>query len=299
MRRRLQPDRRFLRFVAAGIAAGLAVAYLVSSDLRDRVDNTFLILLATAALIVLMPWEALTSLTAGQFEFVWQRPQVAGALRGLETSRIEDRQLRNLLTELAPQIETIGGSRLLWIDDVPHSVLGERRLLRSLDIEIVPVRSSDEALTELARDNDFDLIVTDAQRSGSSYRKVELGGDVVATRQKDGYVEVEKADGTKLYDIHEGVYFVLTELRKHSDEGVRATPVVFYASYPMDDLVEFTSIVPNALVSNSVDGLLRNGVIVGQDARRVRERGHPLRAWRRGRQPSTARGGAAVPWERN
>jgi CheY-like chemotaxis protein len=266
--RQLLGDRRFFRFVAAGTAGALAVVYLVSSDrLRDRMDDTFLVLLAAAAVIALVPWERLTSLTAGQFEFVLERPQVAGALRGLETSRVEDKEVRRLLTELAPQIETIAGSRVLWIDDVPYSVLGERRLLRALGVDVIPARSSEEALGELAKDNDFDLVITDVQRHGSSYKRVETGGPVIDTREEDGYLTIKKADGTTLYDIHEGVNFVVAELRKYPDESVRALPVVFYASYPMDDLVEFTEIVPDAPASNSVDGLLSHVIPALTDAR--------------------------------
>ena len=148
----------------------LAIAYLVLPDgLRERVDDTFLLLLAASAVIALVPWEHLASGAAGPFTFVLERPQVAGALRGLDTSRVEDRDVRRLLTELAPDVETIAGSRVLWIDDTPSEVLGERRLLRALGIEIVTARSSDEALAELARDSDFDVAITDVSRPPSSW----------------------------------------------------------------------------------------------------------------------------------
>jgi len=235
-------------------------------------DDTFLILLAAAVIIALVPWEHLSSLTAGQFEFVWERPQVAGALRGLVTTRIEDKHLRTLLSELAPQIETIEGSRVLWIDDEPHSILGERRLLRALGIEILSTRSSRDALKELDADDDFDLIITDVQRAGSTYEKVATGGAVVQKRRRDGYWEIEKADGTKLYDIHEGVNFVVAELRTHPNESISQLPVVFYASYPMERLVKFTGIVSDAVLSNSVDGLLRSVIPTLTDARE-----HPIR----------------------
>jgi len=75
----MKRDPRLLRFVVAAIAVGLAIAYLVASfDVRKRVDDTFLTLLAASAVIALVPWDKLTSVTAGQFEFVWQRPEVAG-----------------------------------------------------------------------------------------------------------------------------------------------------------------------------------------------------------------------------
>ena len=165
----LRNPQRF-RFAAAGIAAVLAIAYLVLPDgLRERVDDTFLLLLAASAVIALVPWEHLASGAAGPFTFVLERPQVAGALRGLDTSRVEDRDVRRLLTELAPDVETIAGSRVLWIDDTPSEVLGERRLLRALGIEIVTARSSDEALAELARDSDFDVAITDVSRPPSSW----------------------------------------------------------------------------------------------------------------------------------
>lgn len=57
--------------------------------------------------------------------------------------------------------------RLLWVDDVPEGNLHEAEMLARLQIELVQVRSTDEALALLRHDTEgFDLVVSDWSRLG-------------------------------------------------------------------------------------------------------------------------------------
>ena len=123
--------------------------------------------------------------------------------------RIENKQLKNQLSKLGDELQSARGSRVLWIDDKPHNLIGARRLLRALGIQVMSATSSTSAEHILNIDNDFDLIITDVQRLGDSHAVV--GGE----------------------PIHEGVNFVI-RLRQHSDPIIKSLPVIFYAAYPVD-----------------------------------------------------------------
>lgn len=57
--------------------------------------------------------------------------------------------------------------RLLWVDDVPEGNQHEAEMLARLQIELVPVRSTDEALALLRQDSEgFDLVISDWSRRG-------------------------------------------------------------------------------------------------------------------------------------
>lgn len=251
-------SRRIAQLVAA-IALSFGIGYLVApASARARVDDQFLIFLGVAALVLLVPWDELTSLKAGPIEAIWQQPQVAGAARGIRGAH--NRKLTRLFQSLSVEIATIEGSRVLWIDDSPARVLGERRLLRSLGVDVVTARSSGEALDSLARDSDFDLVITDLQRRGSSYKQVPTGGAIVDEQpvaDEPGVVRVIKEDGTTLYDIHEGANFVAGRLRTHEDETVREIPVIFYASYDMPRLRRYTAFLGDDVwaLTNSIYSL--------------------------------------------
>jgi CheY-like chemotaxis protein len=123
-------------------------------------------------------------------------------------------------------------ARILWIDDRPEKVIGERRLLRALGVNVVPAVSSERAKQVLHEDGDFDLIISDVQRAGDTYK---LTGGV---------------------EIHEGVNFVCWLRHEHPDKTARALPVIFYAAYDWDRLLKFTRAArechPEPGISNSV-----------------------------------------------
>lgn len=226
-----------LRTFAAAAVLIAAVTRVVTQDkIADAIDATFLQFIVVALLIIVIPWERLKSFKAGGVEVTLERENIKAAIEGLRLDRIEDEELRKKLSDLDDKLSLVQGARVLWIDDKPHNILGIRRLLRSLGIEITSAISSEAALEILNADNDFDLIVTDVQRRGDSYKEVEGG-----------------------VEIHEGVNFVVI-LRKHKDLNIKELPVIFYAAYDWERLVKFTrparELLPEPEISNSVGGFV-------------------------------------------
>jgi CheY-like chemotaxis protein len=135
----------------------------------------------------------------------------------------------------------VKGGRILWIDDRPHNIIGERRLLRALGADVIITVSSDCAEEILNRDNDFDIIITDVQRVGESY-KLNNGEP-----------------------IHEGVNFIV-KLRNFDDPIIKSIPVVFYAAYDWDRLIKFTKPAretkPIPKISNTIEDMLSKVITV-------------------------------------
>jgi len=200
-------------------------------------DVVFFVLVLSTFLIWLIPWENLRSLTVAGVGISLEPPQVQGAISGLGLDQIKDTKLRQRLLRLKEELHSVRGSRVLWIDDHPYTILGERRLLRALGIDVTPATSSERAKNILEEDNDFDLIITDVQRRGTSYELVDSG-----------------------VDIHEGVNFVVKLRKEEKDERIRSLPVIFYGAYPWESLVKFTrparELEPEPEISNSVDDLI-------------------------------------------
>ena len=236
------------RVLLAGAVVILAVVRAAwHSQLSGRMDSLFFVLLGAAAVLLLVPIQRLKSFKAGGFEVSLDQPQVQGAISGLELDFIQNEKLRSSLARLQGQLASIRGSRVLWIDDRPHKILAERRLLRALGIEVVPAISSEGAEGILAIDNDFDLIVTDVQRLGESYR---LNNGI---------------------EIHEGVNFIVKLRNSHPDQVVRMIPVIFYAAYPSERLIRFTrparETYPPPEIANSVTDLAPKVVKLLAEAR--------------------------------
>ena len=231
----------WIRIVLSAVVLLFAILRFTFFEIvGERMDPIFLLLIASAVLIFVLPWERLKSLKAGGIELSLEKPQVKGAIDSLGLNRVENKQLREKLSRRAPEIEQVKGSRILWIDDRPYNIIGERRLLRALGVEVVTAVSSEMAEEILMRDNDFDIIISDVQRIGESY-KLNEG-----------------------IPIHEGVNFIV-KLRKHDDPIIRALPVIFYAAYDWDRLVKFTRPAretrPEAELSNSIESLLTKVII--------------------------------------
>lgn len=227
--------------VSSGLLLTLALARLIwFEELGSRMDETFVLLLSLGVLLPLVPWERLTAFKAGGLELTLQRAEVQGAVAGLGLERVEEKQVQSALQELAPDIPQFEGGRILWIDDKPHKILGERRMLRALGAEVISVTSSDMAEEILNRDNDFDVIVSDVQRRGSSH--MHTGG----------------------IEIHEGVNFIVRLRETHEDPILRSIPVIFYAAYDWKRLVEFTrparETLPEPQICNSVPDLLEKAI---------------------------------------
>mgnify|MGYP000895463027 CR=1 FL=1 len=222
---------KFGKIVLSIILIAIAIFRWMFHDIADeRMDLIFFGLVISALLIFIIPWESIKTFKAAGFELTIEQSVVKAAISGLGLNRINDEKLKKQLVKLEDEIISVRGGRVLWIDDNPHKVVGERRLLRSLGIQIITAISSESAEIILEEDNDFDLIITDVQRYGNSY-KINNG-----------------------VDIHEGVNFIV-KLRQHLDQTIRDTPVVFYAAYDWERLVEFTrparEIQPEPEISNS------------------------------------------------
>ena len=236
------------------------IRFIFFDTLGEKIDPIFLFLLASAVAILILPWERLESIKAGGIELSLNKKQAERALKGLDLDRMENKQLKEMLLSKASEIELIKGSRILWIDDNPHNLIGERRLLRELGLEVVMVISSEMAEEILNIDNDFDMIISDVQRKGTSYK---LNNGI---------------------QIHEGVNFIV-KLRNHKDLIIKTLPVAFYAAYSWDRLKKFTKpareIRPKAEISNTIEGLLNNIIMILSEVRsnpiKVRSEKEPTR----------------------
>lgn len=190
--------------------------FIYHKEISERMDTTFFVMIVAAFLLPLLPIERLKSLKAGGIELSIELPQVQGAIGGLGLDRIEDKKLREQLAAMKDELEAVRRSRVLWIDDNPHKILGERRLLRALGIEVIMAVSSEAAEQILQTDNDFDLIISDIQRAGESHNLNQ---------------------GVR---VHEGVNFIVKLRNDNTDPVSSSLPVVFYAAYDWKRLIKFT-----------------------------------------------------------
>ena len=221
----------YVKLVLSVLLLALAgLRFWLYSTLKGRMDGPFFVLFLGAFLLWLVPWDELSSFKAGGVEISLQQPQVQAAVGSLGLDRVEDERLRSELLRMAPDLQLVRGSKVLWIDDKPHQLLGARRLLRALGVNVVSAVSSVAAEQILGSDNDFDVVISDVQRLGETYK--EVGGP----------------------QIHEGVNFII-KLRRNPDPNIRNMPVIFYAAYDWERLVEFTrrarEIQPEPEISNS------------------------------------------------
>lgn len=191
----------------AGVALGLALLRGVfHAALSERMDATFLALLAVAALAVLVDWDRVASIKAGSLEVTMER--VEGALSSFPP-QVDVAELRDEVARLQPLLPAVRGARVLWVEDHPATVRAERRLVRALGVTIVPATSSDDALQRLREDADFDAIVSDLQRRKE---KIPEGRSCA------------------------GVWFLLDRIRNDDrDEVVRALPFLFYSAMPASE----------------------------------------------------------------
>ena len=200
-----------------------------------RLDTVALTLMISAILLYVIPWENLRTFKAAGFELTLEQSQVKSAIDSLHLDKEKHRALIEHLSRLDAELQSICGAKVLWIDDLPHKLVGVRRLLRALGVQIVSATSSQMAADILERDNDFDLIITDIQR------------------YEDG------PNGAKSSISHDGVHFIV-KLREHTDPILCAMPVVFFAAYDWKRLVEFTrparEVQPEPDISNSVSDLV-------------------------------------------
>jgi len=197
----------WLRIVIASVSVILAGFRLVFYKIAtENLDNTIMLLFGIAVLVLIVPWERLKIFKAGSVEVELGQPQVQGALSGMASANQDE--LQKDLLRLAPKIELAKGGRVLWLEDRPHNVVGERRFLRALGIEIVPAtpRNVKEKIEE---DNDFDIIISDIQ-------------------WRD-----ERNEPT-----YGGMEFIKKLRTENSDPVISSLPVVFYTAYEFEVVSE-------------------------------------------------------------
>jgi CheY-like chemotaxis protein len=241
-----------VRLIVAIAVVMIAILRIVFFDVaKDRIDDKSILLFALAIVVYFVPWDRLRSLKAAGLEVSIDLPQINAAVDAIELDLVDNEKLRQKIHTLAPLLPRIRGARVLWIDDKPHDILGERRLLRALGVSITPAESSELAAHILESDDDFDLIITDVQRAGETYK--DTGG----------------------IDIHEGVNFIV-QLRKTDNPVIRSMPVIFYAAYDWDRLQAFTRPArlsrPEPRITNSIDELMTEAIRQLADSRT-----HPIK----------------------
>ena len=221
-----------VQYIVACALLMLAVVRTVGPGWQGRMDAVFFTVVGVAAVLSLIPLSGLKSFNAGSVEVTLAQPEVAAAIGGLQLTQVQNGELRTTLEAAKDILSSVRGSRVLWIDDRPEKIVALRRVLRALGVDIVCALSSEKAKEKLAVDADFDLLVSDVQRKGDTYKTT--GG----------------------IDIHEGTNFIVWLRSKHADPVVRQIPVAFYAAYDWERLVDFTEparkTLPEPTISNTV-----------------------------------------------
>lgn len=253
-----QPQMIVRAALAAG-AIGLALAMLSSATVAGRLDTSVLLLFAAAAVIVLVPWDKLSSLKAVGVEITLNLPRVKEAVDNLDRiaqashgKPIDNERVRRALRRLEPELALISDCRVLWIDDNPYPLGGLRRLFRALGIDVVVACSTAEAGDALRKDNDFDLIISDLMRNEprECITFDWLCANVSDAPAKSSVERVKLATGEKvfriahtadesIYERREGVNFVRRIRMDARDPVVRTLPVLFYVSFSLSEGIDF------------------------------------------------------------
>lgn len=155
--------RLYQIIAGAGVLIVAIIRLIDIGDLNESMDNTFLLLLITSIIIFFIPLDSIKSFKAAGVEIELFENKVKNAIDGLDIKQIENEQLLKTILKYRNEIEVIKGSRILWIDDTPHAILGERRILRAIGLDIYSSNNRQTTLNVIERDTDFDLIISDIQ----------------------------------------------------------------------------------------------------------------------------------------
>lgn len=232
----LQRWQLALKFGISVVALTLASLIIIDPyDSKKWLDSTFLLLIMVPLLAFLIPWHRLTAFKAAGVELVLESPSVRGAIEGIKMSSNESRSIRRTLYALRNAIDDSRGGRVLWIDDHPEEILGERRILRALGIQVVSTKDSDSARGILSEDDDFDLLLSDMQR---------------------------KSEPESQFSRYGGIEFIKEIRQSNVDPVVRNLPVIFYTAYSPDQVERIfdqvaASELPDIHVCHSIEGLLK------------------------------------------
>lgn len=218
-------------FSVALVGLALARWYYMDKSIQ-YIDLVLIGLVVGAFIIHLLPFERLTSFKAGAFGFTLDKTEIKAAIQTANSDQIKNDELLRELELLNRELAAVPGSRVIWIDNSPSKIVTARRLLRALGVTVVPAISSDMADDIFKRDKDFDLIITETQRPGDSYK---FNNGVA---------------------IHEGVNYIV-KIRNGDDEVVKKLPVIFFSAYEWPRLVDYTrparETIPEPLISNSIN----------------------------------------------
>ena len=195
---------------------GLAVillliwCYVVYQNLAniDKLVSFTTIILGVIVALMVVPWDKLVHFKAGAFEVSVEK-SFKSAVEGYKDSKANE--LMDVLTKYKETLPIINGARILWIEDRPTNVLGERRILRALGINIKmgtpDVIDPTPIYKSIETDNDYDLIISDIQW------------------------RVNKDEVT-----YGGLEFIrnIRDSKKYSN--MQALPVIFYTAYTKEQL---------------------------------------------------------------
>ena len=185
------------------------------------------------------------SIKAGPVEVSLARTSInqVAARVGLKEKKDRNR-LRKILRRQIDDLKQLQGARILWIDDNPARLVGERRILRALGVHVETAGSSDGAEKVLEGNPDFDLIITDVQRLGDNYKfnrgiRIHDGVNFIVKLYSVTYWEDRARQRGELEE---------TELLR---ELIGRIPIIFYGAYDTKRLIEFTK--PARAVCPDVD----------------------------------------------
>jgi len=200
----------FIQYIFGFLTLGLAILRLINFESMSlQFDNTFLVLFIVSAVLFLIPLDRIKAFKAGGVEFEFLESRVQGALEGLSLRPIDNRRILDTLNSLKTKIRFIQNSRVLWIDDKPHEILGERRLLRSLGLEVITSNNEETTKEILELDNDFDLIISDIQwRDPENAHRVTYGGINMISQLRNQY----------------------------KDRVIGSIPIIYYTAYSAEQL---------------------------------------------------------------
>jgi len=201
---------KFQKYIALVIFVLAIIRLFNIGDLNSLMDNTFLMLLFVSVVLFFMPIDKISSIKAGGFGVELFENKIKHAINGLKIEKIENEKLYKSILKQREKIEKIRGSRILWIDDTPRSVLGERRIMRAIGLEIHSANNKQTTFDILDRDIDFDLIISDIQW-------------------------LRKPDDIKTY-YYGGIELAREIKQKFKNEPISYAKTVFYTSFPSDQI---------------------------------------------------------------
>ena len=226
-----------------GLSGFLLIIWLlvVFNNIKDieEISTFSTVILGITVAILVIPWEKLTSLKAGGFELSVQK-SFESAVEGYIDSNSED--LLKALDVNKDNLPMINRSRILWLEDRPGNILGERRILRALGIDIVMgvpnVVDPSPICKQIEGDNDFDLIISDIQWKDKNNNPTYGGLDFIVSLRETG-----------------------------NDINIKNLPVIFYTAYTEDQLTTIKNqtglkFYEDMYFSSSIEDLLERAIKV-------------------------------------